>query len=231
MAGAPRPRCLALRRPRKLGGRTFWPRKATGKSPSAAARTSLDRLLRIGHPGSGDPFREILRRQQRYREAGVGSLWLLRQPSFPITRELPAALISGSPEEGFAALIPSDSGHQALPMREFLDAVFSKRFRFGVPVGAEATVSVRAGSLWCWSCGAETTIITGVDVAFGAHELSFTIAKLGEYAQPLQSVLSRLPSDLEVGSIKSRFNRTQSRSYVSNGCFHLRRAHRRLLRA
>lgn len=105
-------------------------------------------------------------------------------------------------------------------MREFLNAVFSKRFRFGVQVGADATVSVRAGCLWCWSCGAETTVITGVDVAFGPNQLSFTIPELGEHAQPLDSVLSRLPGDLEVGIIKPRFSKTQSRSYVSNGCFH-----------
>jgi hypothetical protein len=98
--------------------------------------------------------------------------------------------------------------------------VFGGRFRFGVQVGAEATVSVRAGCLPCWSCGAETTIITGVDVAFGSHVLSFTIPELGEHAQPLESVLSRLPDDLEVGSIKARFSKTQNRAYVSNGCFH-----------
>ena len=140
--------------------------------------------------------------------------------SFPITQELPAARIGGSPEQGFVALIPSDFGHQALPMREFLDAVFSKRFRFGVQVGAEATVSVRAGSLSCWSCGAETTIITGIDVACGANALSFTIPDLGEHAQPLENVLSRMPGDLEIGRIKRRFSKPQSRAYVSNGCFH-----------
>jgi hypothetical protein len=163
---------------------------------------------------------EILRRQQRYREVDVRGLWLLRQPSFPISHELPAAMIGGNPEEGFAALIPSDFGQLALPMREFLNAVFSRRFRFGVQVGAGATVSVRAGCFWCWSCGAETTIITGVDVAFGPDALSFTIPELGEHPQPLESVLSRLPGDLEVGSIKRRFSRKQGRTYVSNGCFH-----------
>lgn len=163
---------------------------------------------------------EISRRQQRYRESGVRGLWLLRQATFPITRELPAARIGGSPEQGFAAVISSGYGHQPVSMREFLNAVFSKRFRFGVQVGADAAVAVRAGCLWCWSCGAKTTIITGVDVAFGPTELSFTIPKLGEHAQPLDSVLSRLPSDLEIGSIKPRFSKTQSRAYVSNGCFH-----------
>jgi Competence protein CoiA-like family len=197
-----------------------------GTSPSGEAwRADVlaqkgGRKIAIEIQWSSETNDEILRRQQRYRESAIRGLWLLRQPRFPITQELPAARIGGSPEEGFAALIPSDCWHQALPMREFLNAVFSRRFRFGVQVGAEAIVSVRAGGLWCWSCGAETTIITGIDVACGANELSFTIPDLGEHAQPLENVLSRVPGDLEIGSIKPRFSKTQNRSYVSNGCFH-----------
>jgi hypothetical protein len=163
---------------------------------------------------------EILRRQERYRKSGVRGLWLLRQSGFPITRELPAACIGGSLEQGFSALIPSCSGHQAVPMREFLHAVFSRRFRFGVQVGADEIVSIRARSLSCWSCGADTRIVTGIDVAFGPNELSFTIPEIGNHAEPLDSILSRLPDDLEVGRIKLRFSKTQGRFYVSNGCFH-----------
>jgi hypothetical protein len=163
---------------------------------------------------------EILRRQKRYKESGIRCLWLLRQPRFPMTHELPAATVSGSLEQGFSALIPSRCGHQPVPMREFLHAVFSRRFRFGLQVGADAIVSIRAGSLACWSCGADTRIVTGLDVAFGPNELSFTIPEIGNHAEPLDSVLSRLPDDLEVGSIKLRFSKTQGRFYVSNGCFH-----------
>jgi Competence protein CoiA-like family len=162
---------------------------------------------------------EILRRQERYKESGVRCLWLLRQPSFPITRELPAANIGGSLEQGFLALIPACSRRQAVPMREFLHAVFSRRFRFGLHVGADASVSVRAGSLSCWSCGSDTRIVTGVDIAFGPHELSFTVPEIGKHAELLDSILSQLSHDLQVGSIKLRFSKTQGRFYVSNGCF------------
>jgi hypothetical protein len=164
---------------------------------------------------------ETLRRQERYRASGIRGLWLLRQAGFPITHALPAACIGGSLEQGLLALIPSCSwSEQALPMQAFLNAAFSKRFSFGLPLGVDAIVSIRAGALECWSCGALTSIITGIDVAFGADEFSFTIPDLGEYSQPLESVLSRLPGDLEIGRIRPRFSKTQGRCYVSNGCFH-----------
>jgi hypothetical protein len=98
--------------------------------------------------------------------------------------------------------------------------VFGKRFRFGLQLGSDAIVAIRAGLLSCWSCGADTRIITGIDVAFGPNKLSFTIPEIGDHAQLLESVLSRLPGCLEVGSVKPRFGKTQGRSYVSNGCFH-----------
>ena len=105
-------------------------------------------------------------------------------------------------------------------MREFLHAVFSRRFGFGLRLGTDAIVAIRAGFLSCWSCGADTRIVTGIDVAFGPNELSFTIPETGEHTGLLESVLSRLPGGLEIGGIRPRFSKTQGRSYVSNGCFH-----------
>jgi Competence protein CoiA-like family len=169
---------------------------------------------------SSQTTEELLRRQARYRESGVRGLWLLRQPGFPITREFPAVCIGGSVEQGFLALIPSLGGHEPMPMPEFLNAVFGKRFRFGLQPGTRATVDVRAGILSCWSCGADTRIIVGIDVAFASNELSFTMPEIGDHKVLLDSVLSRLPADLEIGSIRRRFSKTQGRSYVSNGCFH-----------
>jgi hypothetical protein len=163
---------------------------------------------------------EILWRQERYKESGIRCLWLLRQSNFPITPELPAASIGGSLEQGFLAVIPSCSGDQTVTMRDFLNAVFNKRFRFGVQRGTDAIVSVRTGVLWCWCCGAQTRIVIGIDTAFGANELRFTVPDIGNHVDLLDGVLSRLSRDLEIGRIKRRFSKKQGRSYVSNGCFH-----------
>jgi hypothetical protein len=163
---------------------------------------------------------ETLRRQARYAESGVRGLWLLRRGGFPVARALPAARIGGNPEEGFVALVPTGSREQRVPMRDFLDAAFRKRLRFGVPLGFTANVSVRAGHMFCWSCGAETQIITGVDVVFGPHEYQFSVPDLGEYPDLFEAVRRRLPNDLCIGAIKRRFSKTQERSYLSNGCAH-----------
>jgi hypothetical protein len=163
---------------------------------------------------------ETLRRQKRYAESEVRGLWLLRHPSFPVTHDLPAACISGSLEEAFAALLPTGSEEQSLPMQEFLAAAFSKRLRFGVPIGFAATVSIRAGHMFCWSCGCQTRIITGIDVAFGPNRYGFSVPDLWGYPDLFEIVLGRLPDDLGLGAIKRRFSKTQGRSYLSNGCAH-----------
>jgi hypothetical protein len=175
---------------------------------------------------------ELLRRQERYRKSGVRGLWLLRQPGFPITRELPAVCIGGILEQGFSALIPGHSGmsardrsrperwHQILAMRALLDAAFSNRFRFGLPANSHATVSVQVAFTTCWHrrCRARILIVTSIDVAFGPNEYGFSIPQLGKEPDLLRSVLDRLPPNLGLGEIKPRFSKTQGRSYMSNGC-------------
>jgi competence protein CoiA len=163
---------------------------------------------------------ETMRRQARYAESGVRGLWLLRQGGFPVHHSLPAARIGGSLEEGFIALVPTGSGEQSLPMRDFLEAAFTRRLRFGVPLGFPARVSVRAGHMFCWKCGAETQIITGVDVILGPNDYRFSVANLGDFSDLFEFVRGRLPNDLRIGSIKRRFSKTQDRAYLSNGCAH-----------
>jgi hypothetical protein len=176
---------------------------------------------------------ELLRRQERYKRSGVRGLWLLRQPDFPITRELPAVCIGGSLEQGFLALIPYHSRmrprdrsqperwQQVLPMRALIEAAFSNRLRFGVPANAHAIVSARVALTSCWHrrCRARTRILTSIDIAFGPNECSFSIPELGKHSELLRSILDRLPSHLGMGEIKPRFSEAQGRFYMSNGCW------------
>jgi competence protein CoiA len=172
---------------------------------------------------------ETMRRQACYEQSGVRCLWLLhvRQSDdlppnrLPIDRALPVAGINGSPAEGFVALVPTGGGgQQSVPMQDFLEAAFSKHLRFGVPLGVAATVLVRAGHMFCWSCGSETWIITGVDVALAPETYEFMVPGLDEYPDLFEIVRGRLPSNLGLGAIKRRLSKTQERAYLSNGCAH-----------
>jgi hypothetical protein len=181
---------------------------------------------------SGQTNAESLRRQSRYKKAGVRCLWLLRQPGFPITRDLPAVCIGGSLESGFDALLPwhqmmtaRDRGQpykwqQVMPMRKFLSAAFEGRFRFGVPQNAQATVVVHSGTIHCWRnpCTACTRIVTLIEVAFGPHKYGFTVPTLGFYPELLSCVLTKLPLGPDMSKIERRYSRQQNRSYMSNGC-------------
>ena len=163
---------------------------------------------------------ETLRRQLRYAESGVRCLWLLRHRGFLISRDLPAARIGGGPDEGFLALVPTGSGEQRLPMREFLDAAFNKRLRFGLPLGCNGLVSVQAGPLSCWSCRAETQIVTGVVVDVGPVDYRFSVPELDAHLDLFEGLRRRIPEGIGIGSIKRRYSKTQKRSYLSNGCAH-----------
>lgn len=168
---------------------------------------------------SNQTVEETRRRQERYQRSGVRCLWLLRKKSgFPVTRDLPVAQIIHNGDDHFEALLSSG---QNIPVRAFLDAAFGGRFKFGVPLGEAATVSVRIGSMSCWhaACRAQTNIITGVDVVFGPNVCTFHVADLGDYPDILGVVSANIPSDRQIGAIKQRFSKTQAREYLSNGCY------------
>ena len=70
-----------------------------------------------------------LRRQERYRQSGVTGVWLLRQPGFPISEELPTAQIDGGLEEGLRIVVEGN-GRRTIPARgRRLDTSAANRVR------------------------------------------------------------------------------------------------------
>lgn len=185
---------------------------------------------------SGQVHEETLRRQRRYRDSGVRGLWLLRQPGFPNTRDLPAVCIGGDLETGFAALLPhSDTNMRALdrrnpsywrqtmPMVEFLQAAFDRRLKWGTPFevfGDHTEVEVRAADAVCWSksCGVVTDIIAGITLRNPGMKLDFSLAEIGNIPRLVSAVLDRLPAAFDGRHIKRRYSQAQGNSYLSNGC-------------
>jgi competence protein CoiA len=161
---------------------------------------------------------ETMHRQERYRRSGIRGLWLFRRNAFPITHELPAAVVGGTLESGFSATV--SGGYQQLPMDEFLDAVFGRRFRYGVPAGARAELTVRAAWTNCWyaRCRARTRIVTHIEITFGPSTCGFSVDELGKHPELLRMVLDRLSPDPGRGAIKPRYSGTMEGGYVSNGC-------------
>jgi hypothetical protein len=67
----------------------------------------------------------------------------------------------------------------------------------------------------CPSCHRDTCIISGIDVAFGPTECSFTLDELEEYSELLQAVFANLPNDF-----RRSFDRTKGQNCTSNVCIH-----------
>jgi len=195
--------------------------EATGSSPSDETWTA-DVLAQKGHlkvaieiQWSSQTSQETLRRQERYHQSGVRCLWLFRQPGFPTSKELPGAHVSGDITTGFEARLPN----QAMPLNKFLDAVFGRRFRYGIPVGARGAIRILSGVLECWKCREQTRIITFIEVLVGPHRCQFRVPELNDFPDLLTSCQERIPTASRVGILKSRFSRALKQSYMSNGCY------------
>jgi competence CoiA-like predicted nuclease len=94
---------------------------------------------------------ETLRLQEDWKRSGIRGLWLMAHRRFPVTQSVPAVCLGGSAHDGFTALIlnQTEDGrwHPAMPLRDFIDAAFSRRFIFGDPVEGATTWGVKTP---CW---------------------------------------------------------------------------------
>ncbi|QIG54502.1 hypothetical protein G6N82_10380 [Altererythrobacter sp. BO-6] len=182
---------------------------------------------------SGQVNDETLRRQDRYQQSGIRGLWLLRQPGFPVSQDLPAACIGGSLDEGFHALIPyrwsrmSRSDRQAkagwkvvTPMADFIRAALSKRLRWGriTDIGASAEAQVLIAEADCEACGVITDIIVGIELDVAGEKVDVSLLDLTPHDALIEELRLHLPQSFDQSHLKVRFSRTRKERYLSNGC-------------
>jgi hypothetical protein len=82
------------------------------------------------------------------------------------------------------------------------------------------TISVRAAPMHCWDCGAETNIVTLVEIAHGDSRQECNISGFDGYDDLLEITRSHLLAHLSLGELKLRFSKTMNQTYMSNGCSH-----------
>lgn len=182
---------------------------------------------------SGQDDDETLRRQRRYRASGVWGLWLFRQPSFPVTEDLPAVCVGGTFEDGFRALLPYRSARMTrndrqkqqgwkttLPMHEFLAAAFSQRLKWGriTQIAANANVKILSTEADCEKCGVITEIIVGLEVKIAGYRFDLSLLDLTPYDSLTRELLLNLPQNFDPSHLKTRYSHTRKERYFSNGC-------------
>lgn len=173
---------------------------------------------------------ELRQRQQRYAAAGVRALWLIRSAGFPVTEQIPAAVVRESGRGTYEAMLPAVTGaslrreddwaYRNLSAETLLDAAFAGRLRWGVKVGERISWDVEAATTNCWKCGALTAPVTGVVVDASKMKTYLSIYDFESEVDLLREVLPiAIRQQHRVGQIKSRFSMTEGGSYLSNGCF------------
>jgi hypothetical protein len=168
--------------------------EVTGLSPSGETWTADvlackdEAKIAIEVQWSPQANEQSLHRHERYRQSGVRCLWLFRQRGFPDEEAFPAARISGDVATGFSV----HQGEEAMPLDEFLNAVFEERFCYGIPLGAEATVRIHG---WRNILKNEVgPVIRFIDVCVGPHRIRLTVPALREaFPDLLASCEERIP--------------------------------------
>ena len=182
---------------------------------------------------SGQTNDETMKRQERYRQSGVRGLWLLRQPDFPNSKDLPAACIGGSLEDGLKILIPRHDPDfdrrsrrnvndwlQTLEPDAFMRAVFERRFRFGAEHAREVQARIETGTMECWKCRRSTRIVIGLRLRVGPHEEFERLEIADEMPQLEQQIRDAVSHRGDIGAVRKRYSKTVHSRYVANSCAH-----------
>ena len=191
-----------------------------------------DEKLAVEIQWSGQSNEETWRRQRRYQRSGVKGVWLLRQPGWPISEELPAACLGGSVSEGLNILVPRWEGLRARDRKnssqwtqilhpvEFMKALFERRYLFGIAHVDKVDLDIRTGVMDCWKCRRPTRIVTFLVGQIGPHAVTLRL----EDAEHLPELVARIQGVLrlrkDIGAIRERYSKTVGHSYVANACAH-----------
>ena len=169
---------------------------------------------------SGQVSEETLRRQRKYARSGVTGIWLLRQPGFPVSQDLPAACIGGSMEDGLRVLLPKHghmthrdrdrqgcSLHQALSPEEFLAAVFDGRFHFGIPEGARIKLDIEAVPNDCVRCKKRMYLIAMLRGNVGSDGFCLSVNRspqslAREYPEIREKIMSAIAHRKDVAKVE-----------------------------
>jgi len=156
---------------------------------------------------------ETHNRQTIYKESGIRCLWLFRQNDVPISRDIPASHVIGNLKDGFFSY--------NLPLRDFLAAVFERRFKYGIPLYHPAKVIIYTRNTTCWyrKCGAPTVLISKIKFDLGFKAYDFRIRDFNNYygLTKLIRETEAVKKHPKIGQIKRR-NSLGLKPYLSNGC-------------
>lgn len=189
---------------------------------------------------------ETERRQNIYRSASVRGMWFMRQHDFPISKEIPAFMLTFDEQTGeFHVLLPAPSFNslwvcardkhesrnwqQRIELGRFVEGALQGKLRFAPQVGKKLPLEVSGACTDCWRCKKETWIITNLCFAAsrvqpGAADVDASIYDFDDEGHGAALLMNTLrPHVLAqhgIGAIRPRFSRTEGQKYLSNGCVH-----------
>ena len=175
---------------------------------------------------------ELWRRQRQFQQSGMRAVWLLRQPGFPVSANLPAACVGGDVDEGFEILMPNSLIEQASerkkPWRweqvaspeQFFEGVIEGRFRFGLPKGANTRLGIQAPWLECPSCARSTRIVTHLEARIGPHRFRTRLDLADEMPRLRKQIRDAVARHPEIGDVRWHQDENWGEPFTANWCAH-----------
>lgn len=168
---------------------------------------------------------EFQRRQLRYAESGVRTLWLYRLKGRREVYESEWFSSEGLPV--FALRVRSkgavlEMSQYKVGVEEFVSGLFKGSLRWTPRLNDSLIGRLQIVPEKCWRCGEETNCLVGFTVLgeSGVNLGDFSFTEPGVPSFLLSHFGNERLRKLGVGTIKKRYSKTEASSYISNGCVH-----------
>ncbi|MEW6626435.1 MAG: hypothetical protein AB1431_06565 [Pseudomonadota bacterium] len=79
----------------------------------------------------------------------------------------------------------------------------------------DVAINIFVAPSQCWSCGAETSIVTNLTIDRAGERTEFCVGDLTDYRELAGEIATQIPPELGVGAIKLRPSATMGRAYMS----------------
>ena len=161
---------------------------------------------------------DLWRRHRRYGRSEVEMVWLLRQPEFPVSPDLPAACIGGDVDKkkGLRILVPTTRNRsasdrrdemwwkQALSPAAFFRGLFEHRLAFGLPLGPTVPMGLETNWLKCRHCERTTRIVAHLVAEIGPHQVNRGLGLADDVPRLRERIREAVAGNSQIGEVRTR---------------------------
>lgn len=160
------------------------------------------------------------KRQERYKQAGIRSAWLVKERKRNLYNTIEEYQIPY-----FEMRYNEDTNNFIIPrynvtLEKFIKGMLNKELTWFPPKKMNVDTGLIIIEDYCWKCGKKISLVSGL-LSINKKKNFEHFYKFNEVSATIASILTpNLKKKYHIGEIKQRYSKTVQNKYLSNGCYY-----------